>query len=241
MQNKKVLIILPAYNEEENIGKVIEDVRKNIPTADILVVNDGSLDSTAKAAKDKEAAVIDLPFNLGIGAAMQAGYKFAYREEYDIAVQCDGDGQHPAYQIKNLIAPLLSNKADIVVGSRFLGSFGYRSSVWRQIGIVLFSKLLSFITKERLTDTTCGFRGLNKKAIKSFSIYYPCDYPEVEALVLAHKEGLRITEVPIRIYRRKQGNSSIGFFDSFYYTIKVLIAVVIDLFEETPLRKEKPV
>lgn len=235
---KKTLIILPAYNEEKAIGKVIDDIKRHIPSADILVVNDGSLDSTSKIAKQKGVFVIDLPFNLGIGAAMQVGYKFADREDYDIAVQCDGDGQHPPYQVNNLIVPLINDSSDIIVGSRFLSKYGYKSSIPRQIGIILFSKLLSFITKTKLTDTTCGFRALNKKAIKSFSVYYPTDYPEVEALLLAHKEGLRIKEVPIRIYPRKQGNSSIRFLNSFYYVVKVFLAMLIDLFEATPKRKE---
>lgn len=238
VRNKNIIIIVPAYNEEKSIGRVIEDIKTHIPSVDILVVNDCSLDSTSRVAKNKGVFVIDFPFNLGIGAAMQAGYKFAQQGNYDIAVQCDGDGQHPAYQIKNLISPLIENKADIVVGSRFLGKFGYRSSFSRQVGIILFSWLLSLITKTRLTDTTCGFRAINKKTITSFSFYYPCDYPEVEALVLAHKEGLRITEVPVRIYPRKQGSSSIGFFDSFYYTVKVFLAILIDLFETVPCRKE---
>jgi len=238
VQNKNILIIIPAYNEEKSIGRIIDNIKIHIPSADILVVNDGSLDLTSKVAKSKGVFVIDLPYNLGIGAAMQAGYKFAREGDYDIAVQCDGDGQHPPYQIKNLITPLLEKKTDIVVGSRFLGKFGYRSSISRQIGIILFSWLLSIITKTRLTDTTCGFRAINKKAIISFAFYYPTDYPEVEALVLAHKEGLRITEVPIRIYPRKQGISSIGFLSSFYYTVKVLLAVLIDLFETVPHKKE---
>ena len=229
--NKKTLIILPAYNEEKVIGKVIDNIKKHIPDVDILVINDGSGDYTSKVAMEKGAFVVSLPFNLGIGVAMQTGYKFAQQEGYDIAVQCDADGQHPVYQIKKLIQPILEDRADIVAGSRFLGNFGYRSSIPRQIGIVLFSKLLSLILKMKLTDTTSGFRALNKKAIGAFSVYYPSDYPEVEALVLAHKEGLRIVEIPVRIYPRKQGNSSIGFLDSFYYTIKVFLAVIIDLFE----------
>ncbi|MGE5197627.1 MAG: glycosyltransferase family 2 protein [Deltaproteobacteria bacterium] len=233
----RVLIIVPAFNEEKSIGRTIEDIRKNIPDSDVLVINDGSSDSTLEVARKKGALVIDLPYNLGIGAAMQTGYKFAERENYDIVVQCDGDGQHPAYQIKNLIAPLLRNEADISAGSRFLGSFGYKSTVTRQVGIVLFSKMLSFLTGMSLTDTTCGFRALNKKAFKSFAVYYPVDYPEVEALVLAHKEGLKIKEVPVRIYRRKEGSSSIHFLGSFYYTIKVLLAILIDFFETVPFNK----
>ena len=234
MKDAKVLIIIPAFNEGKSIRSIIADIRKHIPTADILVVNDGSSDDTLEQARSTGAAVIDMPYNVGIGAAMQTGYKYAMERDYDAAVQCDGDGQHPPYQIKNLVAPLLSGSADIVVGSRFLGSFGYRSSILRQIGIILFSWMLTLITRTRLTDTTCGFRALNKKTIKSFAKYYPCDYPEVEALVLAHQEGLRIKEVAIRIYRREHGVSSISALDSFYYTVKVFLAVIVDLFKAVP-------
>ncbi len=238
MKNRKIVIIIPAYNEAKSIARIIDDIKEHIPCADIVVVNDGSLDATSQVAKSRGVFVLDLPFNLGIGAAMQAGYKFARLGNYDVAVQCDGDGQHPPYQIKNLISALDERKVNIVVGSRFIGTFGYRSSVSRQIGIILFSKLLSIITKTRLTDTTSGFRAIDKKAIESFSFYYPSDYPEVEALVLAHKEGLKIAEVPIRIYPRKEGSSSIGLLGSFYYTVKVFLAVLIDLFEAAPFKKE---
>jgi len=238
MQNKRIIIILPAYNEEESVGMVIHHIKRHIPFADVLVVNDGSMDSTSKIAQDKGAFVIDLPFNLGIGAAMQTGYKFAYRHGYDIAVQCDADGQHPPYLINYLVSQLVEEDADIIVGSRFLKKYSYKSSIPRQVGIALFSWLLSAITRTKLTDTTCGFRALNKNAIRYFSAYYPCDYPEVEALVLAHRVGLKIKEVPIKIYRRKQGISSIGFLGSFYYTLKVFLAIIIDLFEEVPYRKE---
>ena len=236
--NKRILAILPAFNEEVSIGMVIDHINKHAPNADVLVVNDGSTDSTSKVAQNKGAFVIDLPFNLGIGAAMQTGYKFAYRQGYDIAIQCDADGQHPPYLINYLISQLAKVNADIIVGSRFLKKYSYKSSIPRQVGIALFSQLLSLITRTKLTDTTCGFRALNKNALRYFSAYYPCDYPEVEALVLAHRAGLKIKEVPIKLYRRKGGVSSIGFLGSFYYTFKVFLAVIIDLFEEMPYRKE---
>jgi len=236
--DKKVLIILPAYNEEKSVGMVIDHIKKHILYADILVVNDGSTDTTSSVAQDKGAFVVDLLFNLGIGAAMQTGFMFAYQQGYDVAVQCDADGQHPPYLIKYLIDHLAEENADIIVGSRFLKKYSYKSSIPRRIGIVLFSRLLSSIIRTKLTDATCGFRALNKRAIRYFSEYYPCDYPEVEALVLAHRAGLKIREVPVKIYRRKQGISSIGFLGSFYYTLKVFLAIIIDLFEEVPYRKE---
>lgn len=239
MKESKILIIIPAYNEGRSIDSVLTDIERHVPEADILVVNDGSSDSTSDIARGKGVFVLDLPFNLGIGAAMQAGYKFAREKDYDIAVQCNGDGQHPPYQIKNLVNFLVENEVDIVVGSRFLRKYCYRSSFTRQMGIIIFSRLISFIARTRLTDTTSGFRALSKEAIRSFAAYYPCDYPEVEALVLAHKENLKIREFPVKIYPRKQGVSSIGFFSSVYYTIKVFLAVIIDWFEVVPYSKKE--
>ncbi len=239
MTGKRVLIIIPAYNEEKSIGKLVGNVKRHLPAADILVVNDGSSDFTGQVASEKGALVIDLPINLGIGAAMQAGYMFAKEAGYDIAVQCDGDGQHPPYQIKNIIAPLIEGKADIVVGSRFLKKVSYRSSFARQVGIVMFSKIVTFLTKAKLTDTTCGFRALGHKAISYFATEYPYDYPEVEALILAHKKRLKVIEVPIRIYRRKHGLSSISFIDSFHYTFKVLLAILISYSKPSAPKKEE--
>ncbi len=232
-----VLIIIPAYNEAQSIGRVIADIKKHLVVADILVVNDGSTDFTAKVAFSKGVLVIDLPINLGIGAAMQTGFIYAQETGYDIVIQCDGDGQHPPYQIKNIITPLIEGKADIVVGSRFVSKVTYRSSVPRQIGIWMFSKIVTFLIKTKLTDTTCGFRAFNNKAISIFAVEYPYDYPEVEALILAYKNRLKVMEVPIRIYRRKHGFSSIGFIDSFHYTFKVLLAILISFSKSSGLKK----
>jgi glycosyltransferase involved in cell wall biosynthesis len=225
----RVLIIIPAYNEEESIGSVIEAVKSVGPPADILVVNDGSKDKTASVARRYGLTVVDHPFNMGIGATMQTGYRYAARAGYDIAVQVDADGQHPADQIKHLIEPIAKNVAQVVVGSRFLGPGEYRPSFARIAGMALFSKLVSAILRERVTDTTSGFRAVGREVIEFFSRNYPEDYPEAEALVLLHKKGFVIMEISVKMVERTGGRSSITPVKSIYYMIKVMIAIFVDL------------
>ncbi|MCK4739462.1 MAG: glycosyltransferase family 2 protein [Deltaproteobacteria bacterium] len=234
---KKVLIIIPAFNEEEALGGVIKGLRLDCPTADILVVNDGSLDKTASVARSFEGvSVLTHRFNLGIGAAMQSGYKFALSNDYDIAVQFDGDGQHPSEGVGDLLEPLLSDTADadMVVGSRFLSKEGegYSLTLARGIGIAFFSKVVSFILGQKFTDTTSGFRAVNKDVIKFFASNYPEDYPEVEVLVLLRKKGFTIKEIPVTMSKRKGGKSSITPALSVFYMIKVLLAIMVDLIKK---------
>ena len=238
LSENKILVIIPAYNEKDTIGRVIEKTRQFIPHADILVVNDGSTDSTSEIAKQRGAMVLDLCHNLGIGAAMQTGYKFANRMDYDIAVQCDADGQHHPAQIKKLINTLTNNGVDMVLGSRYLRKKRFRSDVLRRLGILIFSKVLSLIVGQRLTDTTSGFRAVNKGVIKSFATLYPSDYPEPEALVLLHREGFTIKEISVNMSSRKGGNSSITLWKSIYYMVKVLLAILIDLCKTIPYKKK---
>jgi glycosyltransferase involved in cell wall biosynthesis len=237
--DSKILIIIPAYNEEDTVGQVIEKTRQSLPSADIIVVNDGSSDSTSAISKQQGAKVLDLPYNLGIGAAMQSGYKFAYKMGYDIAVQCDADGQHRPAQIKKLIDPLINDKVDMVLGSRYLKTRRFKSSVPRRLGMLIFSNILSFIIGQKLTDTTSGFRAVNRDVIKTFSMYYPSDYPEPEALVLLHRGGFTIKEISINMNSRKAGNSSITLSKSIYYMVKVTLAIFIDLCKK-PLVKKHP-
>ena len=228
----KILIIVPAYNEEASLPGVIRDLRENMPSADVLVVNDGSRDGTARIARDMEVAVLDLPFNLGIGGAVQAGYLYAVRNAYDIAVQFDGDGQHLAGEIKKLIEPLATGKTDLVIGSRFLNPGGYKTPVFRKLGIGIFSIVLSRILGMAMTDCTSGFRAANRRVIEFFGRTYPDDYPEVESLVLLHKIGLRMAEVPVAMRERTGGRSSITPIRSIYYMTKVLMAIFIDLMKK---------
>ncbi len=230
--NPRTLIIIPAYNEEDSIGGVIEAVKSEGPPADILVVNDGSWDRTSSIARRYGVTVVNHPFNMGIGAAMQTGYRYAERAGYDIAVQVDADGQHLAHQITHLIEPILNNDAHVVVGSRFLGKGGYRPSVARYAGMAFFSRVVSAILSERITDTTSGFRAAGREVIEFFSDNYPDDYPEAEALVLLHKKGFDIMEVPVEMAERAGGRSSITPLRSLYYMIKVLLAILVDLLKK---------
>jgi len=211
---------------------VIRDLREHIPSADVLVVNDGSFDDTAQVARKFDVKVLDLPFNLGIGGAVQAGYLYAERNAYDIAIQFDGDGQHLASEIKRLLEPLEAKRADLVVGSRFMSIGGYKTSVFRKIGIGIFSFVLSRILGITVTDSTSGFRAANRRVIEFFAHTYPDDYPEVEALVLLHKAGLRMAEVPAAMRERTSGRSSITPIRSLYYMTKVLMAIFIDLMKK---------
>jgi glycosyltransferase involved in cell wall biosynthesis len=232
----KILIIIPAYNEEESLPGVIQDLRKHIPEADILVVDDGSRDRTADIARQAGVSVTSLPFNLGIGGAMQAGYKYAFEKEYDVAIQVDGDGQHAPKEIRKLFENLIKNGNDMTIGSRFLGGSEYRASLMRRVGIAILSMVVSVLIRQKVTDPTSGFRAASRKAIQLFTLDYPQDYPEPEVLVLLSRNGLKIEEVPVKIEQRSFGESSITNIRAIYYMIKVLLAILVDCFKKkTPL------
>ena len=225
-------MIVPAYNEQESLPGVIQDLRDNIPSADILVVNDGSRDATSRIAVMHGVKVVDLSFNLGIGGAMQTGFLYAREHGYDIAVQFDGDGQHCAEEINKILEPLQAGTADLVIGSRFLNVGGYRAPIFRRMGIWLFSTVLSRILGMVVSDSTSGFRAANRRVIEFYSETYPEDYPEVEALVLLHKKRLRMAEVPVNMRDRTGGRSSITPLRSVYYMAKVLLAIFVDLIKK---------
>jgi glycosyltransferase involved in cell wall biosynthesis len=225
----RILIIVPAYNEEASLPGVIDDLRKHAPPADVVVVNDGSWDATSRIARDLGVKVLDLPYNLGIGGAVQVGYVYAERQGYDIAVQFDGDGQHVGLEISKLLCPLNDGSADIVIGSRFLVPGAYKAPLFRSLGIRIFSFTLSRVLSKTVTDSTSGFRAANRRAIEFFARMYPDDYPEVESLVLAHKVHLKMVEVAVTMRERTSGKSSITPLRSVYYMTKVLMAIFIDL------------
>jgi glycosyltransferase involved in cell wall biosynthesis len=232
--------IVPALNEAENIGRVIDELRAFDPGLDIVVVDDGSLDGTAQAAAAMGARVLRLPFNLGIGGAVQTGFRFAFENGYDIAVRVDGDGQHDPAQLDRVLAPVLNGEADIVVGSRFaaIGASGYRSSRTRRIGIRFLAWVVSRIVGQRVTDTTSGFQALNREGIALFARDYPHDYPEVEATVMVFRHRLRLTEVPVEMRERAAGSSSITALRSIYYMVKVLLAIFVGLFRRNVVPQE---
>jgi glycosyltransferase involved in cell wall biosynthesis len=233
------LSIVPAYNEADSIASVVREIQTADPKLEILVVDDGSTDATPRLAAEAGATVVRLPFNLGIGGAVQTGYQYALEHDFELAVQVDGDGQHDPIEITRLLEPILDGRADMVVGSRFTGDRQYRSTLGRRIGIRIFAALVSLITRQRVTDTTSGFRAVNRLGIRLFAADYPHDYPEVETTVLVHRHRLRMVEVPVSMRTRTAGRSSISLFQSIYYMIKVSLALFVGLFRRhsTPLEE----
>ena len=223
----KILVIIPAYNEEESILTTVQALNSVHPEVDAVVVNDASKDNTKNILSENHIHYLDLPVNLGIGGGVQAGYMYAYRNGYDIAIQMDGDGQHPASELDKIIAPIKAEKADIVVGSRFVNKEGFQSSAVRRFGIKFLSSLIYLCTGKHILDVTSGYRAVNRKFIKIFSEEYAQDYPEPEALVTAAKKGAEIIEVPVMMKERQGGMSSISPIKSIYYMIKVSLAIII--------------
>ena len=233
------IAIVPALNEEFALPGVIDELRAFDPGLDIVVVDDGSVDRTAVVAAAKGARVLRLPFNLGIGGAVQTGFRYAYENGYDLAVRVDGDGQHDPGQLGLVIAPVLRGEADIAVGSRFASTgSGYRSTRTRRIGIRLLAWVVSRIVGQRVTDTTSGFQALNREGIALFARDYPHDYPEVEATVMVFRHRLRLREVPVSMRERGGGRSSITTLRSVYYMVKVLLAIFVGLFRRNVVPQE---
>ncbi len=230
---EKIIAIVPAYNEASSIQNVISQLVDCTIDMTILVINDGSKDNTSVLARQSaNAIVIDLPTNGGIGTAVQTGFKYAFRNGYDIALQFDGDGQHNAYEIPRIIAPIINKEANVVIGSRFVNKSGFQSTFLRRIGIRIFQYTNSFIIGQKITDNTSGFRAYDKKSIALLANDYPSDYPEPESVILLGKNGYKIIEVPVIMNDRQGGISSIRGLRSAYYMFKVLLAIIMTAFRE---------
>lgn len=223
----KTLIIIPAFNESENIEKVIASIRDNCPECDYLIVNDCSTDNTAQICRDNNFKFIDLCCNVGIGGGVQSGYIYAAKNDYECAIQIDGDGQHDPAYINKIIEPIIKGEADVVIGSRFIEKEGFQSSGMRRFGINFLSFLIKLITGTRVLDVTSGFRAVNRRFIEHFSKDYADDYPEPEAIVSASLMGAKIKEVPVVMKERDGGVSSISPLKSVYYMIKVSLSILL--------------
>lgn len=226
----RVLVIIPAYNEEESIAQVVGNLEENYPEYDYVVINDCSTDRTEQILRDRKANYLNLPVNLDIGGGVQAGYRYALEHDYDIAIQMDGDGQHDPQYIRDIIAPIENGEADSVIGSHFINKEGFQSSAMRRFGINFLSGLIKLVCGVKVCDVTSGFRAVNKKVIRIFAREYAQDYPEPEAIVASAVHGVRIREVPVVMNERMGGTSSVNGLKSVYYMLKVSIAIVIARF-----------
>jgi len=224
----KKLIIIPAYNEAPLIARTIREVRASAPDFDFIVINDCSRDDTARICEENGAALISHAVNLGIGGAMQTGYRYAWDNGYECAVQIDGDGQHDPAFLGEMYRIMIREKADMVIGSRFAAETGYRAPLMRRWGIRYFSALIRLLTGVRITDPTSGMRMIGRKQIRMFAQDYPADYPEPETLVRLLLKEQKVIEVPVRMRRRTAGRSSIRLKDSAYYLIKVTLAILAE-------------
>ena len=229
----KVILIVPAYNEEDNIVKTINSVReynkKNKTNYDVIVINDGSTDNTRVLLEEHNIPHINLVHNLGIGGAVQTGYMYAFENDYDIAVQFDGDGQHDVNYVKDIIDPIINKKSDLVIGSRFIdkNKEGFKSSAARRVGIKIISSFMKYATGKKIYDTTSGFRACSKKIIYDFSMSYPSEYPEPITTTEVIKKGFVVDEVPVKMKEREGGKSSIHTWKKAYYMINVCLALLV--------------
>lgn len=238
-KSPKILTIIPALNEEKTIAQVIGGVKENAPYCDILVINDGSTDSTTERAKASGAKVIHLPFNMGYGIALQTGYKYALENDYHYMVQMDGDGQHDPHYLKDLLEVVTSGKADIAIGSRFTKNnkdYIYKAGWVKKTGIMLFASITSIIIRQKVSDPTSGYQAINRKVAKFYaSESYPCDYPDADVIIMLHRSGFRIKEFPVVMYRNRNKKSMHSGMKPLYYIFKMFLSIFLTL-----LRKSEP-
>jgi glycosyltransferase involved in cell wall biosynthesis len=235
-----VLIVVPAFNEEENIGRVIADVRQVVPFADVLVVDDGSSDATGIMAEQAGARVVSLPFNLGYGVALQTGFKYALKRGYDYVVQMDADGQHEVRSVVHLIREIRKGTADVILGSRFLPPSGFRPPLARRIGIRLFRAIVSLVLGQRVSDPTSGFQALNRDVLRLYATEaYPVDFPDADVLIMLHFAGFRVREVPVVMYPNLAAKKSMhSGFKPLYYVFKMFLSILVTLMRRGRYRRE---
>ncbi|HEX2906186.1 MAG TPA: glycosyltransferase family 2 protein [Phototrophicaceae bacterium] len=231
----KTLVVIPALNEADSIAGVICCVRECAPWAEVLVINDGSSDDTGTIAEANGAVVLHMPHNVGIGASVQTGFMFADLNDYEVVIRNDGDGQHAPQDIPLMIEALLTGEADMIIGSRYIEDRGYVGSSARRAGSLILARLISSVTQQKFTDPTSGFVACNRRAIKLCAQVYPHDYPEPESIVLLHRAGIRLQEIPVTMKPREGGRSSITLLRSGYYMAKVILAILVGLLRPAPV------
>lgn len=228
MKKSKGLIVVPAFNEEKNLGTLIPEIKSVAPEMDIVIVNDHSSDRTSSVARDLGAQVIDLPCNLGYGGAVQTGFKYALKNNYDFCIQIDGDGQHDPKCVDDLVNEMQSNGVDVVLGSRFLGKATYKIPLPRKIGMTLFSRIIKLLTGMKITDPTSGYQALNSRVMRFFANdNYPIDYPDADTLIVLNYSGFKVKEIPVTMRQRTYGESMHNNLKAFYYLFKMLLTLFI--------------
>ena len=227
-QSPRVAVIVPAFNEAANLPRVISELRECCPTWDVVVVDDGSMDNSGDVAATLGARVLRLPLNLGIGGAVQTGLIYGLRNGYDVCIQVDGDAQHEGPETVKLVSTLVERRADVVVGSRFLGEGGFRSTASRRLGIQVLRTVIRLLTGYTITDPTSGHRAFGRRALGLLARDYPQEYPEPEAIYMLLRHGLHVVEIPVRMRSRAHGKSSIGVLDSLLYMVKVLLSILVE-------------
>jgi glycosyltransferase involved in cell wall biosynthesis len=221
-------VVVPAFNEARSITSVVNEVRRALPSAFVVVVDDGSTDETARLAAKAGATVVSLPVNLGIGGAVQAGYRYALKHHFEVVLQVDGDGQHDPSYAERLLEVVADGSADVAIGSRWLGHGDNAAPTGRRLGMRVLATIVRWRTGQRFTDTTSGFRAIGPRAVELFARSYPTDFPEVESIVFAVRKGLRVLEVPVHMNERRHGRSSIAGARSAYYMARVVVALFVD-------------
>lgn len=237
--DEKILVLIPCYNEEQNIVNTVERLKATCPEVDFLVINDCSTDGSAALLQSNGYPFLDLPVNLGIGGGVQCGYRYAARYGYDVTVQMDGDGQHDPAYLQEIVRPVLQGECDMCIGSRFIKKEGFQTSFMRRVGIRFLSMLIRLLCGKRVLDVTSGFRATNAKMTAYFADHYATDYPEPEAILAACLAGFTVGEAPVIMQERQGGVSSISSFKSVYYMVKVSLALLIDRFSIHKSRRNK--
>lgn len=233
-KKEKVLVIIPAYNEEKQIAAVVTQAKREIPEAQILVINDGSSDETGKIAKKAGSRVLTHPFNLGYGVALQTGYKFALRYGFDYILQLDGDGQHDPRYLRKILQELKKGGTDIIIGSRFLGGCNYQAPFFRRLGMKIFAFIAGKISGQKITDPTSGYQALDRKAVEFYSHdFFPGDYPDADVLIMLRRAGLRFREIPVNMNRNPNGKTMHNGLKPIYYTYKMCLSIMLNLIRST--------